>query len=43
MRIEIRSKLEELIIKAIEDKDFGDAEELLALRETVARISNFEK
>ena len=43
MRIEINSKLEELILKAIEDKDLGDAERLLALRETVAKINNFEK
>jgi len=38
----IRVKLEELILKAIEENTLELATELMDLRETVARIKSFE-
>ena len=44
MNEEIRKKLEELILKALEEQDrLKEAERLMNLRLTVARIKSFEK
>ena len=43
MNDEIKKKLEELILKALEKEEIGHAETFLAMRETIAHIKNMEK